>query len=114
MPAVSNKLGITKGTARANMANTTLTLPLQNEGSKVLRLVLEPLCETFLVQPGQKVEIHGVFGEGTNNGFFTIAPNDGFLVIYAPGEIAGFVDHYVTLEGARLKPEPEDSTSREA
>ena len=96
------------------MANATLSLPLKNEGSKVMRLILEPLCETFLVQPGQKVEIHAVFGEDMNNGFFTVAPNDGFLVIYAPGEIAGFVDHYVTFEGVRVKPELEDSAGREA
>jgi len=95
------------------MANTSLILPLQNEGSKVMRLILEPLCETFLVQPGQKIEIHAVFREDTTNGFFTVAPNDGFLVVYAPGEIAGLVDHYVTLEGVRVKPEPEGSAGRE-
>jgi hypothetical protein len=59
------------------MANATLILPLQNEGAKVMRLILEPLCETFLVQPGQKIEIHAIFGEDTSNGFFTVAPNDG-------------------------------------
>jgi hypothetical protein len=69
-----------------------------------MRLVLEPLCEEFLVQPGQKVEIHAVFNEVTNNGFFTLAPNDGCLVVYAPGEIVGFIDHYVTLDGVRVKP----------
>lgn len=73
-----------------------------------MRLVLEPLCETFLVQPGQNVKIHAVFEESRNNGFFTVAPNDGFLVIYAPGEIVGFVDHYVTFEGVRIQPELED------
>lgn len=94
------------------MANATLTLPLQNEGSKVMRLVLEPLCETFLIQPGQQVEIHAVFGEDTNNGFFTVAPNDDCLVVYAPGEITGFVDHYVTLDGVRIRSAPEDSTGK--
>lgn len=90
------------------MAKTTLILPLQNEGSKVMRLVLEPLWEVFLVQPGQKVEIHAVLREDTNNGFFTVAPNDDFLVIYAPGNAASFVDHYVMLEGVRIQPELED------
>ena len=91
------------------MTNATLVLPFRNEGSKVLRLVLEPICESFLIQPGQKVEVHAVFGEATNNGFFTIAPNDGFLVVYAPGEIAGLVDHYITLDGVRVTPELEAS-----
>ncbi|MGC3984118.1 MAG: hypothetical protein QM777_04970 [Pseudorhodoferax sp.] len=73
-----------------------------------MRLVLEPLCETFLVQPGEGVEIHAVCDDATNNTHFTIAPNDGFLVVYAPGEIAGFVDHYVTREGVRLVPEKDE------
>ena len=71
-----------------------------------MRFVLEPLCESFIVLPGQQVEVHAVFDEDTDNRSFTVAPNDGFLVVYAPGEIRGFVDHYVTLDGVRMEPQP--------
>ena len=88
------------------MAKTSLVLPLQNESSQPMRFVLEPLCESFIVLPGQQVEVHAVFDEDTDNRSFTVAPNDGFLVVYAPGEIRGFVDHYVTLDGVRMEPQP--------
>ena len=86
------------------MPNASFVLPLQHEGSAPMRLVLEPLCKHFTIQPGQKIEIHAICNDQTTNRAFTVAPNDKCLVIYAPGEIAGFVDQYVTCEGARLTP----------
>ena len=71
-----------------------VTLPLQNESKSAMKLVLEPMSEYFFVQPGEKVEVHGVFDGVTSNLTFTVAPNDGFLVLYAPGEITGFIDHF--------------------
>ena len=82
-----------------------VTLPLQNESKSAMKLLLEPMSEYFFFQPGDKVVVHGVFDSDTSNLTFTIAPNDGFLVLYAPGEIAGFIDHYVTRDGVRLLPD---------
>ena len=87
------------------MTTMHVTLPLQNESKSALKLVLEPMSEYFFVQPGEKVEVHGVFDGVTSNLTFTVAPNDGFLVLYAPGEITGFIDHYVTRDGVRLAPD---------
>ena len=86
------------------MPNTTAKLPLQNESSAPIKVLLEPLSEYFIVQPGQSIEIHAVFDDVTTNTSFTIAPNDSFLTVYAPGEISGFVDCYVTRDGVRLTP----------
>jgi hypothetical protein len=80
------------------------TMALQNEGSSPLRLCLEPLCEHFILEPGQKVKVHAVFNASTENRNFTIAPNDLLLTIYAPGEISGFIDCFVVFEGKRLEP----------
>ena len=84
------------------MLKLNVMLPLQNESSRPLKLYLEPLSEYFIVSPGQKVEIHAVFGDHTRNLNFTVAPNDDFLTIYAPGEIGGFVDCFVICNGVRL------------
>ncbi|GAA4335958.1 hypothetical protein GCM10023165_12730 [Variovorax defluvii] len=87
------------------MPNTTAKLPLQNESSAPVKVLLEPLSEYFIVQPGQSIEIHAVFDDVTTNTSFTIAPNDSSLTVYAPGEISGFVDCYVTCGGVRLTPD---------
>ena len=87
------------------MPKMTAKLPLQNESSKAVKVLLEPLSEYFIVQPGDSIEIHAVFDDKTNNTAFTVAPNDSFLTIYAPGEIAGFVDCYATFDGVRLTPD---------
>jgi hypothetical protein len=87
------------------MPNTTARLPLQNESSAPVKVLLEPLSEYFIVQPGQSIEIHAVFDDMTSNTSFTVAPNDSFLTVYAPGEISGFVDCYVTRDGVRLTPD---------
>jgi hypothetical protein len=87
------------------MPNQTARLPLQNESSAPVKVLLEPLSEYFLVQPGQSIEIHAIFDDNTSNTTFTIAPNDSFLTIYAPGEISGFVDCYAIRDGVRLTPD---------
>lgn len=87
------------------MPNLFLKLPLQNESSKPVKVLLEPLSEYFIVQPGEKVEVHAICDDNTNNITFTVAPNDSFLTIYAPGEIAGFVDCYMTRNNVRLMPD---------
>jgi hypothetical protein len=83
----------------------TAKLPFQNESSASVKVLLEPLSEYFIVLPGQSIEIHAVFDDVTNNTSFTVAPNDSFLTIYAPGEIAGFIDCYVSRDGVRLVPD---------
>jgi hypothetical protein len=87
------------------MANLFLKIPVQNESSTPLKIYLEPLSEYFIVQSGEKVEVHAIFDEKTNNLNFTVAPNDSFLTIYAPGEVAGFVDCFATHNGVRLVPD---------
>ena len=87
------------------MSNLTVRLPLQNESSEPVKVLLEPLSEYFIVQPGQSIEILAVFDDRTSNTSFTVAPNDSFLAIYAPGEISGFVDCYAVLDGVRLTPD---------
>jgi hypothetical protein len=87
------------------MKNLVLKMPFQNESSEPVKIYLEPLSEYFFIQPGDKVEVHAIFDEQTSNLNFTVASNDGFLTIYAPGEITGFVDCYMTLNGIRLVPD---------
>jgi hypothetical protein len=87
------------------MQTLKLILPIQNEGSKAMKILLEPLSEHFIIQPGQKVEINATFDSNTDNMFFTVAPNDTFLTIYAPGEIRGFIDCFMTCNGIRLSPD---------
>jgi hypothetical protein len=87
------------------MSNLHVTLPLQNESASAIKVLLEPLSEYFIVQPGESIEVHGIFDSQTSNMNFTIAPNDGFLTLYAPGEIAGFIDCYATRNGIRLVPD---------
>ncbi len=87
------------------MANMKARLPLQNEASTPVKVLLEPLSEYFVIQSGQSIEIHAVFDDKTNNTCFTIAPNDSFLTIYAPGEMSGLVDCYATCNGLRLVPD---------
>ena len=87
------------------MPNLHVILPLQNESSSPVEIQLEPLPEYYIIQPGQKVEIHGVCADTTENRTFTVAPGDSCLTIYAPGQLAGFVHCYVTCNGVRLKPD---------
>jgi len=87
------------------MPNMTAKLPLQNESSGPVKVLLEPMSEYFFIQSGQRIEIHAIFDDDTDNTTFTIAPNDSFLTVYAPGEISGFVDCYVTRDGVRLEPD---------
>ena len=87
------------------MPELFVKLPLQNECSKPVKVLLEPLSEYFIVQPGESVEVHAVCDDKTNNVSFTVAPNDSFLTIYAPGEIDGFIDCYMTRDGVRLTPD---------
>lgn len=86
------------------MPNAHLVLPLQNERNDSVKILLEPLSEYFILKAGVKVEVHAIFDANTDNNAFTVAPNDSFLAVYAPGEIAGFVDCYMTLDGVRLVP----------
>ena len=87
------------------MEKLFIKLPLQNESSIPVKLLLEPMSEFFFIQPGVNVEIHAVCDANTNNINFTVAPNDSFVTVYAPGEIAGFIDCYVTRDGIRLVPD---------
>lgn len=87
------------------MPNLTAILPLQHEGTQPLKLCLEPVCEYFTIQPGMQIEVHAIFDQETRNLTFTVAPGDSMLTIYAPGEIAGFIDCYATCDGARLLPD---------
>jgi hypothetical protein len=89
------------------MPNISRTLPLQNEMPLPLRLYLEPVPEEYVIYPGQKVLVHAVFDDQTNNIEFTVAPHDLGLTVYCPGEISGWVDSFVTCEGVRLKHEVE-------
>jgi|GEM_PF-1998398 len=84
------------------MPELFVKLPFQNECSKPVKVLLEPLSEYFIIQPGESVEVHAICDDNTNNVTFTVATNDSFLTIYAPGEIAGFVDCYMTRDGVRL------------
>lgn len=86
------------------MKKLLVTLPLQNESLKPIKVLLEPLSEYFVIQPGQKVQVHGVCEANTSNPNFTIAPNEYFLTLYAPGEISGFIDCYIIRDGLRLIP----------
>jgi hypothetical protein len=70
-----------------------------------VKVLLEPMSEYFLVRPGERIEIHGIFDSGAANSNFTIAPNDGVLTVYSPGDVFSFVDHYVTKDGLRLLPD---------
>jgi hypothetical protein len=85
------------------MSNLKLMLPLQNESTSPLKLYLEPLSEYFMLRPSQKVEVHAIFDDQTKNLNFTVATNDTFLTIYAPGEMSGFIDCFVTCDGIRLE-----------
>lgn len=87
------------------MGNISVKMPLQNESSEPTKVLLEPLSEYFVLKPGQKVVVHAVFDSETDNLNFTVAPNGGFLTIYAPGEIVGFGDCYMTCNGVRLTPD---------
>lgn len=87
------------------MPTLHIKMPLQNEGSSPVKVVLEPLSEYFFVKPGQRIEVHAICAADTDNRSFTIAPGDSLLTIYAPGEMAGFVDCYVTEAGERLVPD---------
>jgi len=87
------------------MSNLHVMLPLQNESAVPLEVLLEPLSEYFIIQPGICIEIHAVFDSNTANINFTVAPSEHLLTIYAPGEISGFVDCYVTQDGTRLAPD---------
>ena len=87
------------------MPNLHVKLPLQNECSAPVKVLLEPLSEYFIVRPGESIEIQAIFDDQTTNTTFTVAPNDLFITVYAPGEIAGFVDCYVTRNGIRLTPD---------
>lgn len=73
------------------MPENSLILPLQNDSDKPLKIVLEPLSEYFILPPGRRAEVHASFRSEKLDSNFTIAPNDDFLVIYASGEIGGFV-----------------------
>lgn len=87
------------------MQKQSLKLPLQNEQLDAIKVVLEPLSEYFIIQPGQRVEIHAIFDSNTLSPHFTVASGDSLLTVYAPGEITGFVDCYITLDGVRLVPD---------
>ena len=87
------------------MANLHVELPLQNECSSPVKVRLEPIPEWYMLQPGQQVVIHGICNANTCNTAFTVAPGDSALTIYAPGEIAGYLDCYMTCNGIRLMPD---------
>lgn len=87
------------------MSNTTIKITIQNEKSTPTKIVLEPIPEYYILQPGQRVVVHATFESNTENQNFTIAPNEDFIVIYAPGEISGFIDCFVTHEGVRMEPD---------
>jgi NAD(P)H-flavin reductase len=85
------------------MTTKTVRLPIQNESESVVKVILEPLSEYFLVKPGQRIEVVAEFDDETRN--FTVAPGDDCLTIYAPGEISGFIDTYATGDGVMLVPD---------
>lgn len=87
------------------MTTLHVELALQNEGVSPIKILLEPLSEYFMIQAEQKIVFHGICDDKTQNRNFTIAPNDGFLLVYAPGDISGFIDCYITHEGRRLIPD---------
>ncbi len=82
-----------------------LHLPLQNERTVPIRICLEPTCDYFIVQPGQKIEVHALIDEETENLTFTVAPGDDVLSIYCPGELLGLIDCFVISDGERLESE---------
>jgi hypothetical protein len=69
------------------MPNLYVKLPLQNESTKPINIVLEPLSESFCIQPGESVEIHGICDDKTSNVTFTVAPNDSFLRFMLQGRL---------------------------
>jgi hypothetical protein len=69
------------------MPNFYVKLPLQNEILQPINIVLELLAESFTIAPSERVEVHALCDDKTNNIIFTVAPNDSFLTIYAPGEL---------------------------
>lgn len=78
---------------------------IQHEGESVAKVILEPLSEYFLVNPGETIEVVAEFESETTNCNFTVAPGDDCLVIYAPGEIAGFGDCYAVKNDLKLVPD---------
>jgi hypothetical protein len=87
------------------MSNLFIKLPFQNESALPVKLILEPLSEYFIIQPNQKVEAHAICNATTSNTFFTVAVGNSSTTLYAPGEISGFVDCYITHDGKRLVPD---------
>jgi hypothetical protein len=87
------------------MPQYTMKIQLQNEKMSPIRIVLEPLWESFTIQPNQCVEIIALFESNKSNHTFTIAPNEDFLIVYAPGEVVGFIDCYLMSNGIRLTPD---------
>jgi hypothetical protein len=87
------------------MSNLHIQLPFQNESDSPIKLILEPLSEYFIIQPNQKVEAHGICDDKTSNGFFTVANGNACVTLYAPGELSGFIDCYLTHNGKRVLPD---------
>jgi hypothetical protein len=87
------------------MANLLIKLPFQNESALPVKLILEPLSEYFIIQPNQKVEAHAICDATTSNTFFTVASGSASITLYAPGELSGFIDCYITHNGKRLIPD---------
>jgi hypothetical protein len=90
-----------------------VTMELKNGRSKPLDLFLEPNCEFFTIQPGQQVEIHATVRKGSSYKSFIVVSEelsrpskfDTSMTVFAPGDIDGFIDTYVVLDGVRLAPD---------
>lgn len=87
------------------MKTKELTLPFQNESTAVVKLYLEPLSEYFFINPGQQVVITAICEESTKHTSFTVAPNNDCFIVYAPGDVKGFIDAYVMFGNMRLSPD---------
>lgn len=87
------------------MDTVNVCLPFKNEGSKSMKLYLEPYSEFFYIQAGQKVVINAVCAKNTDNFEFVVAHNDSYFTVYAPGAPTELMDAYVTLNGVKLAPD---------
>lgn len=79
-----------------------VTLPVINGTSKPLQVILEPVAEQFIVQPGQRIEVVAICEEP--NQYFEVEPYDKGFIVWAPRGV--FFEHYAMRDGVRLEPEP--------
>ena len=104
---VARQSAVDAGFVRAGspVVNVSITMPLWNEGSTPLTVLLEPLAERFTLPPGDLVMVHATSENWAGDAEFTLGRGDQGLTVYAPGSLIGFVDCYLARGGVRLAPD---------